>query len=119
MSDTGTVVKLTLEAWQNFATERWTRYTLLYTGNVAFPAGEFVDLCHWEPALRALFHGRPVYDPAALDLRDRSGAALDLTRTFGLEDDPAAMAHFLQSGGLSPRSVGVLTHGDRRAASRS
>jgi Phytanoyl-CoA dioxygenase (PhyH) len=105
-ADDATVVRLSASAWANFVTERWTRYGLLYTGSIEFPQGEFADLCHWEPALRALFHGRPVYDPRALDLADASGAPLDLERSFSLDDDPAVLAQFLQATGyLHVRNV--------------
>ena len=57
-------------------------------------------MCHWEPPLRALFHGRPVYDPQTIDFVDRNGAALDLSRSFTLDDDPLDRAHFLQTTGF-------------------
>jgi hypothetical protein len=99
VTDTGTVARLSASAWERFATEQWTRYALLYTSSVDFPRGTFADLCHWEPALRALFHGRPVYEPEALSFADRDGAPLDLHRSFTLDDDPADLAHFLQTAG--------------------
>jgi hypothetical protein len=95
----GAVARLSFDSWANFVTERWTRYALLYTGSVDFPRGEFADLCHWEPALRALFHGRPVYEPAGLQFTDRAGDPLDLARAFTLDDDPEDLAHFLQTAG--------------------
>jgi hypothetical protein len=98
-AETGAVVRLSERAWSRFVTEHWTRYGLLYTGNVDFTRGEFSDLCRWEPALRALFHGRPVYDPDTLSLVDRAGRPLDLDRSFDLADEPAEMAHFLQTTG--------------------
>jgi hypothetical protein len=95
----GTVVDLSAADWHAFAVERFTRYGLLYNGRIEFSRGEFDDLCRWEPALRALFHGRPVFDPDTVVLTDRSGHPLDLTRAFGLDDDPADAAHFLQTAG--------------------
>jgi hypothetical protein len=94
-----TVVSLPERDWQAFATERWTRYGLLYNGDMSFAAGEFADLCRWEPALRALFHGRPVYDPQQIQFVDRRGVPLDLTRSFTLDDDHADIAHFVQTTG--------------------
>jgi hypothetical protein len=103
---TGTVLRLLAHEWQNFVTERWTRYGLLYNGHPQFVSGDFGDLCRWEPALRALFHGRRVYDPERLDLRDREGQPLDLRRAFTLTDDPADMRHFLDACGyIHIRSV--------------
>ena len=101
-----TIVELNDADWEAFATERFTRYGLLYNGRVTFAQGGFEDLCHWEPALRALFHGRPVYEPSTIELRDRHGAPLDLTCSFTLDDDARDRAHFLQTTGyLHVRSV--------------
>jgi hypothetical protein len=97
--DGATVVRLSRAAWDHFVTERWTRYALLYTGSIDLDADSFAQLCLWEPALRALLHGRPVYDAAALRLLDRVGSPLDLERSFSLDDDPADAAHFLQTTG--------------------
>ena len=86
-----TVVDLPLDQWEAFATERWTRYGLLYHGAATFAAGSFEDLCRWEPVLRALFDGRPVWDAARLDVPAH--------RSFTLADPPADAAAFLQSTG--------------------
>jgi hypothetical protein len=100
------IVELSADDWSAFATERFTRYGLLYNGRVSFAAGGFEDLCRWEPALRALFHERPVYDPAAIAFADRDGAPLDLSRSFTMADDPLDRAHFLQhTGYLHVRAV--------------
>jgi ectoine hydroxylase-related dioxygenase (phytanoyl-CoA dioxygenase family) len=53
----------------------------------------------WEPALRALYTGRPVYDAATLELRDRAGRRIDPSRSFRLEDDEADAGHFLRTAG--------------------
>jgi hypothetical protein len=97
--DGSTVVRLSRAAWDHFASERWTRYALLYTGSLDLDAEGFAQLCRWEPALRALLHGRPVYDASALQLLDRAGEPLDLERSFSLDDDRADAAHFLQAAG--------------------
>jgi hypothetical protein len=54
----------------------------------------------WEPGLRALYHGRPVYRPERVDLRDRHGAALDPARAFAPDGDREDMAHFLRTAGF-------------------
>ena len=98
---TGTVLQLTEREWENFAEERWTRYGLLYNGNPRFLAGDFGELCRWEPGLRALFHGRPIYDPTAqqIALCDRAGAPLDLLQSFPLDANTGDMEHFLGTAG--------------------
>ena len=96
----GTLVDLSHAAWELFVHEIRTLYRLYYTGELSFARGDFDSLNAWEPALRTLFHGRPVFDPAALDLRDRSGNPLDLHRAFTLDDDDAEMRHFLREAGF-------------------
>jgi hypothetical protein len=110
----GVVVELSEPDWQAFAVERFTRYGLLYNGRLSFASGAFEDLCRWEPTLRALFHGRPVYDPASLRFEDLDGSPLDLSRRFTLDDEPAALAHFLQTTGYL--HVGNVFSGDEVAA---
>ena len=95
-----TIVDLPLDQWEAFATERWTRYGLLYHGTASYPEGSFEDLCRWEPALRALMDGRPVWDPEQLELPD------DLSRTFTLDDGDDDLGGFLQrTGYLQVRGV--------------
>jgi hypothetical protein len=53
----------------------------------------------WEPALRAMWSGRPVYDASAVALLDRHGTALDAAATFTLASDREDMAHFLRTAG--------------------
>ena len=89
-----TVVELDAAAWSDFVHEAHTSFGLLYAGALRFPRGDFVGLDRWEPALRALFHGRPLYDPAAV-------ADVELARTFTLDDDPAELATFLGRTGFA------------------
>jgi hypothetical protein len=63
--DAVTVVDLDLDAWRDFATEMGTAAGLFYGGRVRFSRGSYADLERWEPALRALFDERPIFDPAA------------------------------------------------------
>lgn len=79
---------------------------LFYPGRVKILRGKGQRFLDWEPGWRALFHGRPVFDPSRLDLRDASGAPLDCARSFAPDDDPAEMGHFLATAGyLHVRSV--------------
>ena len=47
---------------------------LVYGGRVRFARGGQADLERWEPALRALFDGRPIFDPASTTSATRSTA---------------------------------------------
>lgn len=94
-----TVLAIGLEEWQGLVHELEAPAGLVYGGRVHAVRGEAADVMAWESALRALYAGRPLYRPDALDLRDRDGGALDPERSFTLDDDPAALAHFLRTAG--------------------
>ncbi|MEE2665984.1 MAG: phytanoyl-CoA dioxygenase family protein [Myxococcota bacterium] len=87
------------ESWLDYLYEFRTRYGLLYSNAVRFVRGDFDSWDDWEPAIRCMYSGRPIYDPASLDLRDRDGRPLDLERSFELDDDPEVMSHFLRTTG--------------------
>ena len=110
-----TVVELGHESWEELVHDLESAAALMYGQKVERVRGDLMHLLQWEPALRWMFTGRPVYDAAAIDLRDRSGAPLDPTRGFTLEDDLEEMAHFLRTAGylwvrnvLSPEEVEAL-----------
>jgi hypothetical protein len=88
-----TVVELDAAAWSDFVHEAHTSFGLLYAGALTFPRGDFGGLDRWEPALRAVFHGRPLYDPDVV-------ADVELARTFTLDDEPAELAAFLRRTGF-------------------
>jgi hypothetical protein len=94
-----TVIELDAELWRNVVNELDTAAGLLYGGRARCPKGSAILWVAWEPALRAMFHGRPLYDAKRLDLRDRRGAALDVAQTFTLASDRDDMAHFLRTAG--------------------
>jgi Phytanoyl-CoA dioxygenase (PhyH) len=65
-SDAATIVELSAGSFSDFAHELRSCYGLLYGGMLSFPRGDFGGLERWEPALRALYDSRPIYDdPAA------------------------------------------------------
>jgi hypothetical protein len=88
-----TVVELDEAAWSDFVHEAHTSFGLLYAGALTFSRGDFGGLDRWEPALRAVFHGRPLYDAGAV-------ADVELARSFTPADDPAAIADFLRRTGF-------------------
>ena len=94
-----TVIELSREIWQNVVHELDAPAGLLYGGRVACPRGKAVVWVEWEPALRCLYQGRPVYRADEVALRDRRGSPLDVEQTFTLGDDPEEMAHFLRTAG--------------------
>ena len=88
------------ESWLDYLYEYRTRYGLLYSGAVRFVKGTFETWDDWEPAIRCLYSGRPIYDPARIEFRDRRGDPLDLEHAFTMDDDPEDMSHFLRTTGF-------------------
>lgn len=80
------------EAFTDFHDEMRTAAGLHVTGGVRYLSGDFAGFDAWEPALRALYQGRPVFDPADID-RD------DASRTFRWGEDEDALSAFLQRYG--------------------
>ena len=89
-----TLVVMSRATFSDFVNELRTCFGLLYAGQLEIARGDFGWLERWEPALRALYTGRPIVDPAAMGLAD------DLDRTFTLDDDDAALAEYLDSHGF-------------------
>jgi hypothetical protein len=105
--DAVTVVELDADAWSDYANELRTCFGLLYADLARFARGGFDDLARWEPAVRALYHARPIYDP------DRADLPADLTASFMPDDDGwpeffrrAGFAHLRQV--FSPAEVAGL-----------
>ena len=94
-----TVIELDAGSWQGLVHELEAPAGLLYAGRIRCTRGHAMQLMAWEPGLRALYNGRPLYDPERLDLRDRHGRPLDAERTFRPDDDRREMAHFLRTAG--------------------
>lgn len=92
-----TVIALDDAAWQGLVRDLDTPPGLLYGGRVETVRGNPLRFVRWEPALRAMFHGRPVYDAALVDLH-----GLDPTTTFSMADvseHPDALTHFFDTCG--------------------
>jgi phytanoyl-CoA dioxygenase PhyH len=94
-----TVIEMDLESWQGLVHELEAPAGLLYARRARCVRGNPMDLMAWESALRALYNGRPPYDPAHQTLHARNGSALDSQATFTLSSDREEMAHFLHAAG--------------------
>jgi hypothetical protein len=94
-----TVIEISQEDWSNVVHDLDSAPGLLYAGRVRCVRGNAMRFVAWEPGLRAMFHGRPIFHAERFELRDRSGAPLDPSRSFTLADDDAEMAHFLRAAG--------------------
>lgn len=87
------VAALAAAAWEGFVAETCTAAGLHYGGRVRFARGGYADLERWEPALRALFQERPIFDPSAPCPVD------DPMRRFGADAPDAALRDFLHAAG--------------------
>ena len=88
------------ESWLDYLYEFRTRYGLLFSNAVRFVRGDFETWDEWEPAIRCMYSGRSIYDPARIEFRDLAGAPLDLHRSFEVDDDPEEMSNFLRQTGF-------------------
>ena len=88
-----TLVEMSRESFSDFVNELRTCFGLLYAGQLEVTRGDFGWLERWEPALRALYTGRPIVDPASMGLGD------DLDRSFTLDSDDTEMRDFLGTHG--------------------
>ena len=93
-ADAVAVVELDPATFSDYANELHTCFGLVYGADARVVRGTHDDWFRWEPAIRALYHGRPLYDPAWAD-------GLDLHRTFTLDDPDDAIAGFLAAAGFA------------------
>jgi len=94
----GTLIAIDQESWEGLVHDYESAPGLLYASRVRCLRGDALELVLWEPALRALYQGRPIYDPDK-PLLDRDGSKLDAARTFSPDDGVEDMRHFLRSTG--------------------
>ncbi|WP_436793434.1 phytanoyl-CoA dioxygenase family protein [Actinospongicola halichondriae] len=116
-ADPAVTVRVTREGLSNLAQDLQTPMGLAMTSRAEIIGGSLDDWLAWEPTLHALFDGRRVHRPGAVDLLDADGRPLDLDRSFDLGDDPSEMGRFLeQAGFLHVR--GVFDGEEMRAVGR-
>jgi hypothetical protein len=93
------VFEISASDWQGLVHDLDSAPGLLYGRRVTCVRGNAIDLVAWELGLRAMYSGRPVFDPFECDLRDRRGAPLDPKCSFQLTSNRDEMAHFLRTAG--------------------
>ena len=98
--DDGTIAALAADSLSDLVQDWKTTMGLSMNSQVEITRGEFSDWVGWEPVFRALFDGRPVHEAGAIDFKNSDGSALDLARSFDLDDDRDEIAHFLHEAGF-------------------
>jgi ectoine hydroxylase-related dioxygenase (phytanoyl-CoA dioxygenase family) len=100
------VVELDEVSFSGLVHDLETAPGLLYRDRVRKVRGNPMRFVRWEAALRAMFHGRPIFDASEPVRSRRSGHVLDPAATFTPESPVDEMADFLASMGyLHVRSV--------------
>ena len=100
------VVSLDRNAFSDLMQDVASTFGLEMGGRAEIRRGTLDAFIEWEPALRCLLDGRPVYEPGSITFEDRQGGPLDLQRSFSLDDTPEEIGHFLaQAGFLHVRGV--------------
>ena len=79
--------------------DRRTPMTLLAAGTLDMPEGELGDFLDWWVVLRSLLDARAVHTAGTVAFADREGGALDLRRSFTVDEDPAELAYYLGEAG--------------------
>ena len=100
VDDDAIAVELDADEFSDLMQELRTATALLTAGTTHVRNGTILDVVAWEPVLRSALAGRRAHRPGAISLRDRDGAALDLHRTFGPDDDDTEIGTFLSEAGF-------------------
>lgn len=93
-----TLIGIDQESWEGLVYDYESAPGLLYASRVRCLRGDAFQLVLWEPALRALYQGRPIYDPTK-PLLARDGSALDPRQAFSPDDGADEMRYYLHSMG--------------------
>ncbi len=101
--DARTVIEMDLQSWADLVRDLETGPGLLYSQRGKVLRGDGMAFIAWESAWRAMYHGRPIFEPAdraSAGLRDRAGHPLDSSQTFTPGSDLADVVHFMKEAGF-------------------
>lgn len=115
-ADDALVIALDGNAFSDLMQDVASTFGVQMTGRAQVRRGAIDDFLAWEPVLRCLLDGRPVYEPGTIQFLDRGGAPLDLHRAFTLDDTPADVGQFLAETGFL-HIAGVFTEAEMAAVS--
>jgi hypothetical protein len=98
--DDAIVVALDRAAFSDLVQGVTSTFGTQMTGGAQVVDGNADTFLAWEPVLRFLIDGRPLYEPGAIELHDAAGAPLDLHRSFTLDDPAEEIGQFLAEAGF-------------------
>ena len=116
-SESGLHVRLSKDDFSGMINDLYTPMTFYTGGTLDIPRGELGDFLDWWLVLRGLLDRRPVHVPGKLAFPDRNGGALELNRSFRLDDSIEEMRHFLETAGFL-HLEGVFTGAEMASISR-
>lgn len=93
-------VRMASEDLTDLVHDQRTPLTFFTSGTLDMPEGGVDDFIDWWLVLRGALDRRPLHTPGAVTFADREGGALDLRRSFRLDDSPVEMSHFLHEAGF-------------------
>ena len=99
-AETEPCITLDRAAFADLFCERRTALGLVIGARVTGDPASYEAFCAWDPVLRSLLDGRPVYQPGAVTLRSSDGSPLELDQRFRLGEQTAEAAHFLGETGF-------------------
>jgi hypothetical protein len=111
-----TVVGLDGEQLADLVNDLRTPVGFLAGGDLDVRSGRLETFLDWWVVLRAVLDERAAYTAGDVTFRDADGGDLDLGRSFTLDDDAAAVGHFLAEAGFV-HLRGVFTEGEMAAVS--
>lgn len=105
------VIERSRDNWSGMVRETMTAPGLLYGGKVKCLRGDAIKFVGWEPALRAMYNGRPVWNADKV-LLDRNGDPLDAAASFRLADDRDEILCRVNRAAAMPR-LATIPHDPR------
>ncbi|MEP5566709.1 MAG: phytanoyl-CoA dioxygenase family protein [Halioglobus sp.] len=92
-------VELSENDWQGMVADLESVPGILYGDRLLSHHGEVKHFMRWDPLLRALYTGRPLFDDQRFQLTDKQGMTLDPETRFSMESETATMREFLDASG--------------------
>lgn len=96
------IIELDQLSWSGLASDMETAPGLIYSGRTNAYHGNILHFMDWEPGLRAMYHGRPIFKAEEVQLKQTNGEPLDTSRRFSateLSQTPETLSHFLSEAG--------------------
>lgn len=99
LEDLSCVVALDGNAMSDLVQDVASTMGLVMRSRAKIVKGSLDEFLSWEPVLRALLDGRQVYEPGDITFGSHS-RGIDLSRSFGLDDDLEEIGEFLEVAGF-------------------